>query len=110
MATPAAADDLPELLDTKQVAAALKQDLYTTQQQLRDGVLPGVKLPGGRWRVRRADVQAMLAPKTPAQRRRELLGDDVVEFVRDLAADAGPLTDEQRDVIRAAFKTQQAQP
>jgi hypothetical protein len=41
---------------------------------------------------------------TPAQRRRWLLGDDVVAQIKELAAKAGPLTEEQRDIIRAAFR------
>ncbi len=59
MATPA--DDLPAMLDSHEVAAALGQSLYRTQAQLRDGLLPGVKLPGGRWRCRREDIKAILA-------------------------------------------------
>jgi excisionase family DNA binding protein len=48
------------VLDAHQVATVLGQSLYTTQRQFRDGVLPGIKLPGGRWRMKREDLQAIL--------------------------------------------------
>ena len=105
MASPATPDDLPVLLDTNQVAAALNQDLYTTQRQLRDGLLPGIKLPSGRRRVRREDVEALLArPASTAQQRAELLDADTIAWLEELAAEAPPLTSEQRDTIRAAFR------
>jgi hypothetical protein len=44
------------------------------------------------------------ATKTPAAQRADLPGDDVVQHLRELAADAPPLTDEQRDVVAAAFR------
>jgi Helix-turn-helix domain len=67
MATSPAPDDLPEVLDTHQVAAALHQSVYRTQAQLRDGLLPGIKRPGGRWRVRRDDIDAPATHPTPAE-------------------------------------------
>lgn len=39
-----------------------------------------------------------------AKRRAELLSADTVRYLEELAAEAPPLTDEQRDIIRAAFK------
>jgi hypothetical protein len=41
---------------------------------------------------------------TPAQQRRELLGDEAIEAIQQLAATAPALTSEQRDTIRQAFK------
>jgi hypothetical protein len=38
-----------------------------------------------------------------AERRAALLGDEAVAFLRELAATAPPLTEAQKDVIRAAF-------
>jgi hypothetical protein len=38
--------------------------------------------------------------QTPAQRRAELLDDETVGYLADLAKNAPPLTEEQRDVIR----------
>jgi hypothetical protein len=43
---------------------------------------------------------------TPGERRAELLGDETIAFLRELAANAPPLTEEQRDVIRAAFRSE----
>jgi hypothetical protein len=93
------------VLDTHEIAAALRQSLDRTQAQLRDGLLPGIKLPGGRWRMRREDLLAILAGQTPtpAQQRAELLGADTVAFLAELA-NAGPLTEAQQDVIRQAFR------
>jgi hypothetical protein len=44
------------------------------------------------------------ADQTPAQKRAELVDDETRACLRELAAAAPPLTEEQRDVIRAAFK------
>jgi hypothetical protein len=100
--------DLPQLLDTSEVAAALRKDLYTVQRNLREGLIPGIKLPGGRWRVRRDVIEAILAGQsgqpTPAQQRAERLGDDTITFLRELAEAAPPLSDAQKDAIRAAFR------
>jgi hypothetical protein len=81
---PAAAPDLPlpQVLDTHEVAAALRKDIYTIQRNLREGVIPGIKLPGGRWRVRLDVVEAILA------------GEPTPE---------GGLSAEQRDAIAAVF-------
>jgi hypothetical protein len=43
--------------------------------------------------------------KTPAEQRAELLSDENRAYFRELAANAPPLTEDQRDVIRAAFRT-----
>jgi hypothetical protein len=106
-ATPALTD-LPLVLDTTEVAAALRKDVYTVQRNLREGLIPGVKLPGGRWRVRRDVIEAILAgqsgQKTPAQQRRRLLGEDTIKFLHELAEAAPPLSDAQKDTIRAAFR------
>jgi hypothetical protein len=100
--------DLPLVLDTHEVAAALRKDVYTIQRNLREGLIPGVKLPGGRWRVRRDVIEAILAgqssQKTPAAQRAELLGEDTIKFLRELAEAAPPLTEAQKDTIRAAFR------
>lgn len=107
MVTPATTDGLPTVMNSSEVARALKQSLHRTQFQLRTGTLPGIKLPGGRWRVRCDVVQAILAGQadvSPAERRRAALGDDVVQWLQELAANAGPLTNEQRDIIKSAFR------
>ena len=98
---------IPELFDTHEVAALLRQSLYATQKKLRTGEIPGIKLPGGRWRVRRDVIEAILAGQTgqpsPAAQRAALLGNDTIEALHALAAAAPALTDAQRDQIRAAF-------
>jgi hypothetical protein len=100
--------DLPSVLDTHEVAAALHKDVHAVQRDLREGLIPGVKLPGGRWRVRRDVIEAILAAesgqKTPAAQRAELLGQDTITYLRALAENAPPLTDAQKDTIRGVFR------
>jgi excisionase family DNA binding protein len=107
MAQPATIPDLselPEWLRLHEAAGVLRVDHHLLRRWLRDGTLPGVKI-GSRWRMRREDIQAIMAgQKTPAQRRAELLGDDAIAEIRKTNDDAPPLSGEQRDVIRAAFR------
>ena len=42
--------------------------------------------------------------KTPAQKRAEMLSEEDRAYVRELAENAPPLTEEQKDIIRAAFR------
>jgi excisionase family DNA binding protein len=103
-ATTPALKDLPEWLRLHEAAAVLRQDEQTTRQKLRSGQLPGTKI-GRRWRMRREDVEAILAGrKTPAQLRDERLGAEAAAFVEELVADAPPLSEEQRDIIRVALR------
>lgn len=47
------------LLTVPEVAQYLRQSAYSTRQQMRFGRIPGaVKLPGGEWRLSRADLAA----------------------------------------------------
>jgi excisionase family DNA binding protein len=107
MAQPATIPDLselPEWLRLHEAAAVLRVDHHLLRRWLRDGTMPGTKI-GSRWRVRREDIQAIMAGrKTPAQRRAELLGEAVVAEIRRGNDGAPPLSEEQRDVIRGAFR------
>lgn len=97
--------DLPALLSAAEVSALLRLDVHTVQRMLRDGEIPGgIKVSATRWRVPLESVEAILAGRcTPAQRRCELLGDDTMAFLAELAAGAPPLTEGQRDAIRVIF-------
>jgi excisionase family DNA binding protein len=53
------------LLTTEEVAAAVRQDTNTVARWARDGLIPAIKLPGGRWRFRREVVDAILRGETP---------------------------------------------
>ena len=48
------------LLTAEEVAAVVRQDINTIQRWARNGVVPAIKLPGGRWRFRRDVVEAIL--------------------------------------------------
>lgn len=54
------------LLTTEEVAAAVRQDTNTVARWARDGLVPAIKLPGGRWRFRRDVIDAILNGDTPA--------------------------------------------
>jgi excisionase family DNA binding protein len=54
------------LLTSEEVAAAVRQDVNTVQRWARDGLVPAIKLPGGRWRFRREDIEAILRGESPA--------------------------------------------
>jgi len=50
-----------ELLSTRQVANTFQVSVSSVSRWVRDGLLPAVRTPGGRIRVRRADVEVFLA-------------------------------------------------
>ena len=58
------ADELADVLTPKEVTAALKLSEKTVLQYLRDGRLPGFRV-GKHWRVRRADLAAVIASSPP---------------------------------------------
>jgi excisionase family DNA binding protein len=53
-------EELPELLDAKQVAAYLKLHEVTVLRFARQGRLPGFKI-GRKWRFRASDIRRWLA-------------------------------------------------
>lgn len=56
-----------ELLSPRQVAEMLGVTDRTVLRYIEDGGLPAVRLPGGRlWRIRRADVEALLTTEASA--------------------------------------------
>lgn len=54
------------LLTAEEVATAVRQDVNTVQRWARNGLVPAIKLPGGRWRFRREVIEAILNGETPA--------------------------------------------
>lgn len=56
-----------DLLSPQEVAAILRVTDRTVLRYIEDGVLSGIRLPGGRlWRIRRADVEALLTNEASA--------------------------------------------
>jgi excisionase family DNA binding protein len=51
---------LPEVLTPGEVAAALRTTAWTAQRMCRDGELNGAFRIGGRWRIPRATVAALM--------------------------------------------------
>ncbi|HEY8449001.1 MAG TPA: helix-turn-helix domain-containing protein [Bacillota bacterium] len=58
------ADREPELLTLTEAIKALRISRRTAYRWLQDGTLPAVKI-GGRWRVRREDLDALLRGEKP---------------------------------------------
>lgn len=54
--------ELPDLLDTNEVAALCDVDPNTVRIWARIGRIPVITLPGGRKRFRREDIERMLTP------------------------------------------------
>ena len=50
----------PKLYTPVEIAKLLSVKVDTVQTWLRTGKIQGVKLPGGDWRVRQEDLEAML--------------------------------------------------
>ncbi len=58
--------ELPELVTTAEVCAAFGVTQVTVRQWVRDGLLPKpVRLPGGHFRHRGADVEAIMRGEKP---------------------------------------------
>jgi excisionase family DNA binding protein len=55
-------DELAEVFTPKEVAKALKLSEKTVLQYLREGRIPGFRV-GKHWRVRRADLAALVQPE-----------------------------------------------
>jgi hypothetical protein len=55
--------------------------------------------------VHRSDLDDYLnRHRTPAQQRRELLGDEIISYLDEQAEHDPPLTEAQKDVVRGAFR------
>lgn len=57
----------PELLTPAEVAALLRVTRRTVYQWITDGRLPALRA-GGRWRIRREDIEAFLHRRSPEQK------------------------------------------
>ena len=96
-------DELPRYLDAPEVAAALRLHVETLYRVIARGDLPAVKV-AGRWRIRRQDVEALMAG--PAMSLDARTRATVERWVDD----APPLSEKQKDIIAAAFRGAITQP
>lgn len=88
-----------------QFAAAAGCSTQFTYSLIASGELPAFRLGTRSWRIRRADAEAYMTPAlTPAERRAQVLDRDTLHFLRRLAEEAPPLSDEQKAAIRSAFQ------
>jgi excisionase family DNA binding protein len=58
---------IPELLTAREVAAALRVDVHTVTRWARTDQIGCVRLPGGRLRFPRAELDRLLAGQPVAQ-------------------------------------------
>lgn len=58
-----------ELLTPSEAAIELRTTAATIKRWLRDGRLPGVRLPSGEWRVVADDLRALRVPQVRNHRR-----------------------------------------
>lgn len=66
--SPKAVTQMTEFLTVREVAEQLKVWRETVRVWLQQGKLRGFKLPGGDWRIRPEDVDAMLQAGTGDER------------------------------------------
>jgi excisionase family DNA binding protein len=84
----------PDYLFSNETAKYLRISRSTAYTMMRSGQLPAHKV-GGRWRIAKADLDAMLAGRPAAE--------SETEAVRRWVESAPPLSEKQRDLIAAAF-------
>ncbi|ACV23073.1 DNA binding domain, excisionase family [Slackia heliotrinireducens] len=80
----------------------------TLKARIKDGTLPATKMGGQKWRVRRADLEALACPdgygeRTGAMTREEAIRTRIERAARELAELAPEISDEQRAAIRATL-------
>jgi len=46
----------------------------------------------------------MTENETPAEKRKRIIGEKTAEYIKKVVDEAPPLTEEQKDTIRAAFR------
>ena len=78
----------------------------TVYAMIRGGKLPAIRLAPQSIRVRQVDLDTYEATHmtSPAQKRAKLLGLDAIAFADELASAAASFTEEQKDIVRAAFR------
>jgi excisionase family DNA binding protein len=74
-------EELPELLDAKQVAAYLKLHEVTVLRFARQGKLPGFKV-GRKWRFRASDIRAWVSRSREEIEGFEALSDRIGDAMR----------------------------
>lgn len=89
-----------------QVARRWGKKPKTVYGMIRDGTLPAIRLGPKTIRISQAALDDFEAAHTttPAQARRDLLGADAIAFAHELASAAASLTEEQKDIVRAAVR------
>jgi excisionase family DNA binding protein len=95
------------MVTTAELAAVCRMNPVVVRRKCKDGSIPATKV-GTSWLIPRAYVEAVARGEAPpatgaAQQQFEPLYDDTLRWLKDLAANARPLTATQKDAIRAVF-------
>ena len=95
-------------LTVRETAAELNCTEKNVRNLIERGDLSAIRYGTRFVRVPRAALDEFRAAHstTPAQQRAELLGEETVQAVAEIAAAAPPLSAEQEDTIRSAFRGQ----
>ena len=56
------AEDLPDLLSVKETAAYIRSPQPTVYYLIKEGKIPAIRI-GGRWRVKRKELDEMYGPR-----------------------------------------------
>jgi excisionase family DNA binding protein len=94
-------------LTVRETAAELNCTEKNVRNLIDRGHLAAIRYGTRFVRIPRAaldEFRAAHSTITPAQHRAELLGEETVQAVAETAAEAPPLSEEQRDTVRAAFR------
>jgi excisionase family DNA binding protein len=60
-------DGMPEFLRPRDVAQMFDVDNSTVRTWIKSGLLQSIKTPGGQYRIRRVDAEALLDPQPPQE-------------------------------------------
>ncbi len=71
----------PPVMTAKQAAEYLQVSVGTLYRWLREGRIPGAKLPNGQWRILKAELDAWLSPRARTNLER---GQDALERCDEL--------------------------
>lgn len=95
---------LDDAITPAQFAAAAGCTTQFVYDQIANGELVAFRLGTRSLRIRRSDAENYMSRDlTPAERRAQILDRDTLDFLKRLAEDAPPLSDDQKAAIRAAF-------
>jgi len=101
-------EDLPQLLDVRQVASYLKLHEVTVLKFARQGKLPGFKV-GRKWRFRAGDIRAWLEQRQQGRNAFAQRFDELWERLRRRAEAAGYRPEDVPRLVREVREAKRAE-